>query len=153
MRRGAILTLAGVFAVAFGAAAAQQAPTVVEMYQSASCGCCSRWAEHVRQSGFSVRTTYLPDEEIPAFKARHGVPREVQSCHTALVEGYVIEGHVPAVDMRRVLVERPALRGLATPGMPRGSPGMEVWGAKPQPYDVMAFDEQGRTSVFARRGR
>jgi hypothetical protein len=153
MTRSAIITLSGVLAIALAAAAAPQPPEVVDVYQSATCGCCSRWAEHLRQSGFSVRTTVLPDHEIPAFKVRHGVPPQVQSCHTAIVGDYVIEGHVPAIDIRRVLIEQPALHGLATPGMPRGAPGMEVWGAKPQPYSVMAFDKDGGTWIFARRGR
>jgi hypothetical protein len=86
-------------------------------------------------------------------KAKHGVPRQAQSCHTALVSGYVIEGHVPAADVQRLLKERPAIAGLALPGMPVGSPGMEVPGVKAQPYEVLAFDKMGRTSVFATHGR
>jgi hypothetical protein len=152
MKRGVILAIAGVLVSSLGAAGAQQTATVVEVYKSPTCRCCSRWIEHVRQSGFIVRTTDVSDAELPAFKARHGVPRQAQSCHTALVGGYVIEGHVPAVDMRRVLAERPALRGLAAVGMPRGAPGMEVWGAKPQPYSVTAFDKRGKTWVYATHG-
>jgi hypothetical protein len=88
-------------------------------------------------------------EDITKLKASHGVPRQVQSCHTALVDGYVIEGHVPAADVQRLLKERPAVAGIAVPGMPIGSPGMEVEGRKPDPYDVVTFDKQGQTKVFA----
>ena len=152
MTRGVILTIAGLLLGSFSAAGAPQTATVVEVYKSPTCRCCSKWVEHMRQSGFTVRATDMPDAELPSFKARHGVPSQAQSCHTALVGGYVIEGHVPAVDVRRILSERPSLRGLAAVGMPRGSPGMEVWGAKPQRYSVTAFDKQGKTWTFATHG-
>jgi hypothetical protein len=90
---------------------------------------------------------------IADVKARHRVPRQVQSCHTALVNGYVLEGHVPAADVQRLLKERPGIAGLAVAGMPIGSPGMEVEGAKAQPYNVVAFDKEGTTHVFASHGR
>jgi hypothetical protein len=106
---------------------------------------------HLRQHGFTVNATDVPD--IAAVKAARGVPREVQSCHTAVVDGYVIEGHVPAEDVQRLLKERPAIVGLAVPGMPIGSPGMEVEGVAPQPFNVMAFDKEGRSYVFASHGR
>ena len=80
---------------------------------------------------------------------RYGVPPDLQGCHTAIVDGYVIEGHVPAADIDRLLAERPQIAGLAVPGMPVGSPGMEVEGLEPQPYDVIAFDKQGKTSIYA----
>lgn len=102
---------------------------------------------HLRQHGFTVRTTDV--EDIAAVKAARGVPRELQSCHTAVVEGYVIEGHVPAADVQRLLKERPAVLGLAVPGMPIGSPGMEVEGAASQRYNVMAFDKEGQSRLFA----
>jgi hypothetical protein len=86
---------------------------------------------------------------MTAIKTKHGVPRQARSCHTALVGGYVVEGHVPAEDVRRLLKQRPAVAGIAVPGMPIGSPGMEVAGMKPQPYDVLAFTKSGETSVFA----
>jgi len=97
-----------------------------------------------------VRTTETPN--LAEFNASHGVPNGVQSCHTALVGGYVVEGHVPASDIQRLLRERPAVAGLAVPGMPIGSPGMEVPGRPAQPYDVLAFDEDGTTRVFAKHG-
>lgn len=120
---------------------------VIDVYKDPTCGCCSKWVEHLQDQGFTVRTTDTRD--LAAFKASHGVPSQVRSCHTALVDGYVIEGHVPSSDVKRLLSGRPPIAGLAVPGMPIGSPGMEVSGAKAQPYDVMAFDKDGSTRVFA----
>ncbi|MBI4486269.1 MAG: DUF411 domain-containing protein [Acidobacteria bacterium] len=133
-----------------GTAVPQSLP-LVEVYKSPTCGCCSKWVEHLRQNGFPVKTTLLNDAQLAAFKTEHGVPPQVQSCHTALVDRYVIEGHVPAVDIRRLLKERPAVAGLAVAGMQRGSPGMEVFGAPLQNYSVLAFDKKGTVSVFATR--
>ena len=124
---------------------------VVDVYKSPTCGCCSKWVDHMREEGFEVRTT--DTSELADFKASHGVPRQMESCHTALVGGYVVEGHVPASDIQRLLRERPGIRGVAVPGMPIGSPGMEIPGTKAQPYDVIAFDKTGRTEVFASHGR
>jgi hypothetical protein len=124
---------------------------VVDVYKSLTCGCCSKWVDHRREEGFEVRTTDTSD--LADFKASHGVPREVESCHTALVGGYVVEGHVPASDIQRLLREHPGIRGVAVPGMPIGSPGMEIPGTKAQPYDVIAFDRAARTDVFASHGR
>ncbi len=145
--------LAVAVAAATGSVAAyatQQKPAapVVEVYKSASCGCCSMWIEHLRTSGFDVRTNNV--EDIDAVKGAYRVPKQLSSCHTATVGGYVVEGHVPAWDVRRVLKERPAFVGIAVPGMPAGSPGMETPGAKPQPFNVMSFDKAGSTQVFAR---
>ena len=150
MRRGVMLVVMTALLGAGGASAAPQAPAVVEVFKSPTCRCCVKWIEHMRQSGFTVRSTDVPDAELPALKARHGVGSQVRSCHTAVVGSYVVEGHVPAVDVRRLLAERPAgVRGLSAVGMPRGAPGMEVWGAPPQRYSVTAFDAQGRTWLFA----
>lgn len=129
----------------------RSARPVVDVYKDATCGCCSKWVEHLREQGFEVRTT--DTRELAAFKASHGVPRQMESCHTALVAGYVVEGHVPAADVRRLLEERPAITGLAVPGMPTGSPGMEVAGGRTEAYDVVAFDRDGSTRVFAKHGR
>ena len=120
---------------------------VVDVYKNPTCTCCSKWVEHLEAHGFTVRTTISGD--LTALKVSHGVPPQVQSCHTALVDGYVVEGHVPASDVRRLLDERPAIAGLGVPGMPAGSPGMEVAGGRVQPYDVMAFEKDGSTQVFA----
>ena len=106
---------------------------------------------HLRENGFNVHVTDTGNLE--QLKTKYRVPALVQSCHTAIVEGYVVEGHVPAADVRRMLDQRPPIAGLAVAGMPVGAPGMEVEGAKPQPYNVMAFDKQGATRVFASYGR
>jgi hypothetical protein len=124
----------------------EHALPAVDVYKSRTCGCCSKWVEHLREHGFSVRTT--DTEELASVKASHGVPRHVHSCHTAVVDGYVIEGHVPAADVQRLLRERPAMTGLAVAGMPVGSPGMEVADGRTEPYDVLAFDRSGTTRVF-----
>ena len=104
---------------------------------------------HLQDNGYTVEIRNVDLTNLAAIKAEHGVPRELQGCHTATVDGYVIEGHVPADLMARLLAERPDLAGLAVPGMPVGSPGMV--GPNPQPYNVMAFDSQGRAAVYAER--
>ena len=104
---------------------------------------------HLQAKGFNVKTNSVTDNQLNEIKAKYGVPRSLQSCHTALVEGYVIEGHVPADLIYRLLKEKPAVIGLAVPGMPEGSPGME--GANPEPYDVLAFDRNGGVRLYARR--
>ena len=121
--------------------------TTIQVYKTPTCGCCSKWIDHLRDAGFDVEATDLPD--LTALKIENGVTRALSSCHTAMVEGYVVEGHVPAEDIRRMLDERPAIAGLAVPGMPMGSPGME----HPDPrrheaYDVVAFGANG-TTVYA----
>ena len=144
-------TLAAVAAVAAvsvaGATFAQKPAPTVQVYKSPTCGCCANWVKHLQQHGFTTRVTETDD--VASIKTQRGVPARVQSCHTAVVDGYVLEGHVPAADVQRLLKERPAVAGLAVPGMPIGSPGMEVPGPKPQAYDVVAFDKQGQTRVFA----
>lgn len=124
----------------------------VQVYKDPNCGCCVNWVEHLRKAGFTVAVTNSDD--MAAVKDTHTVPRQARSCHTAIVNGYVVEGHVPAADVQRLLKERPAgVVGLAVPGMPVGSPGMEVAGGRVQAFDVLAFDKDGRTSVFASHGR
>jgi hypothetical protein len=120
---------------------------VMEVYKSPTCGCCSKWVEHVRQHGFTARVTDLTDQALDTLKKKHGVPRTAQSCHTALVGGYAIEGHVPAAEVKRLLKEKPAVAGIAVAGMPLGSPGMEVPG-RSQPYNVITFDKKGDSRVF-----
>jgi hypothetical protein len=104
---------------------------------------------HLRANGFSIKSEHLDD--LRPIKAKHGVPAALESCHTALVGGYVVEGHVPADLVHRLLRERPSVAGLAVPGMPVGSPGMEVPGQAPARYDVFSFDRDGKRAVFARR--
>jgi hypothetical protein len=115
------------------------------VYKSPSCGCCVRWIDHLEENGFSVVPRDVPDTR--PVKQKLGVPVRLGACHTGLVEGYVIEGHVPATDVARLLRERPPVLGLAVPGMPIGSPGME--GPRPEPYSVFSFDASGRTEVFS----
>jgi hypothetical protein len=124
-----------------------QKGTAIQVYKDPTCGCCALWVEHLRKAGFSA--TVMDVGDMTAIKDKHGVPGQARSCHTAIVDGYVLEGHVPSEDVQRLLKQRPAVVGLAVPGMPIGSPGMEVAGMKPRPYDVLAFDKSGQTTVFA----
>jgi len=119
--------------------------TEVLVYKSPTCSCCNQWIGYLKDNGFRVKTENVAD--LSQLKATHGVTPQLASCHTALVEGYVVEGHVPAGDIRRLLAERPKVKGLAVPGMPAGSPGME--GSRKAAYDTLSFDSQGRTAVFA----
>ena len=130
-----------------GIVVAQKPAPVVQVYKSPTCGCCANWVTHLQKAGFTTRVTETDD--VASIKAQRGVPARAQSCHTAVVDGYVLEGHVPAADVQRLLRERPAVAGLAVPGMPIGSPGMEVPGQRPQAYDVLAFDKQGQMRVYA----
>jgi len=127
-------------------AQAAQAGPVVSVVKSPSCGCCNDWVAHLRRSGFQVRITDVAD--VTPWARRLGVPDDLRSCHTASVGGYAIEGHVPAADIRRLLARRPAAAGLAVPGMPMGSPGMEH-GAMRQRYQTILFTRAGRRTVFA----
>src|SRR5262245_55382030 len=121
-------------------------PTLaVTVHRDPSCDCCSAWIEHLQQAGFAAKVVETRD--VDAVKRRLGVPAELASCHTAEVQGYVVEGHVPAPAIRRLLAERPQAVGLAVPGMPIGSPGME--GGAPETYEVVLFGPQGRRT-FAR---
>ena len=123
-------------------------PPVV-VYKLASCGCCQSWAEHMQAAGFPVETRDTQD--LDAIKAEVGVPFGQGSCHTAKVGDYFVEGHVPADDVKRLLAERPDALGLAVPGMPIGSPGMEQGDAR-EPYDVLLVAKDGSTAVFAHHG-
>ncbi len=142
-RRSVLGILLAGLALSLGAGA-QGAP-LIEVYKSPSCGCCGDWIKHLRANGFEVRAHDVPDAS--PYRARFGVPERLGSCHTATVAGYAIEGHVPANDIKRLLAARPKAAGLAVPGMPAGSPGME--GPKSDPYDVLLFDATGRTQIFA----
>ena len=147
-RRGFVAALAAPIAAAPVAGAASLPKLTVA--KDPSCGCCAAWAEHVRAAGFPVET--VETSELSRVKARHGVPANLAACHTAEVDGYVIEGHVPAGAIKRLLAERPRVKGLAVPGMPVGSPGMEVAGAEPESYDVIAFGPNGQTRFARFRG-
>ena len=104
---------------------------------------------HLEKNGFKVEKKVLFGKSFTEFKQKHGVPEQLYACHTAVVQGYLIEGHVPADLIHKLLKERPPVLGLAVPGMPVGSPGME--GGKPEPYEVLTFDKNGRTTVYATR--
>ena len=131
--------------IALSAPALAGADDVV-MHKDPNCGCCGKWAEHMRAAGFTVKE--VATERMDLVKEDAGVPQALGSCHTARVGGYVVEGHVPAADVRRMLTEKPAIAGISAPGMPMGSPGME--GPYPADrYDVVSFDAQGRTAVYA----
>ncbi len=126
-----------------------RAQVLVQMtaYKSPTCGCCAKWVEHVRKAGFAVTVKDVPN--VGEVKLANGVPPELASCHTALVGGYVIEGHVPADVVQRLLKEKPAVAGIAVAGMPMGSPGME--GSYADRYDVVAFEKSGKQRVYTSR--
>lgn len=129
------------------AAPVEEAPkkTLITVFKSPTCGCCEKWADHLRHSGFQVDTQNMSN--MQQVKNMSGVKPELASCHTAVVNGYIIEGHVPAEDIQRLLAEKPDVIGLSAPGMPMGSPGME--GPRQDAYQVLTFDKDGNTAVFA----
>ena len=124
--------------------AAAKEPTIT-VYKDASCGCCKSWIEHLVKHGYRVDAKDSPD--MTEIKRTLGVPERLDACHTAVVNGYLIEGHVPAADIARLLKTKPKVAGLAVPGMPMGSPGME--GPRTQHYEVLSFDKAGKTKIFA----
>lgn len=128
-------------------AATARSGVAMTVFRDPSCGCCESWAEIARNAGYDVKLVDRPD--MPAIKRQHGVPDELASCHTALVAGFVIEGHVPLSDVDHLLDKRPdGVRGLAVAGMPRGSPGMEMPDGSKDPFQVLAFDAAGKSSLF-----
>ena len=149
LRRAAAVACAVLALAASVALLGGQAPALptVTVYKSPTCGCCGKWIDHVKAAGFTVVAHDM--EDLSAVRGRYGVPFRLGSCHTARVGGYVIEGHVPADLIQKLLADRPALVGLAVPGMVTGSPGMD--GPNPVPYDVVAWDRSGKTTVYARR--
>ena len=121
-------------------------PTIL-VYKTATCGCCTGWVAHLEASGFTVDARDINATELMVTKRDGGVPAQMSSCHTAIIDGYVVEGHVPADQIRRLLAERPDVAGIAAPGMPVGSPGME--GRNAQPYQVLSFTHDGEAAVYA----
>src|ERR1044072_2999227 len=148
-RRQALLGLFALPAVARVATAAAAAPTIV-VNKTPTCGCCGLWVKHLQAAGFAVQVHDL--ENLSPIKERVGVPFGMGSCHTGEVGGYFVEGHVPAEDIKRLLRERPKAKGLTVPGMPMGSPGMEVPSGQVQPYDVFLVAKDGSTSIYAHHG-
>lgn len=146
MQRRTVLT--AFFAMALGAGmtgGVLAATPVIDVYKSATCGCCEAWVKHLRDGGFTVRAHDVP--EPGAYRAKFGVPDALGSCHTGIVDGYALEGHVPVTDIKRLLAEKPKARGLAVPGMPLGSPGMEVPG-RSDAYDVLLIGTDGGHTVY-----
>jgi len=129
------------------AAATQTAAEKLTVYRSRTCGCCGKWVQHMRDNGFEVTEHIV--ERIENAPNRDRVPQKLQSCHVATVRNYVVEGHVPADVVKEMLQKRPQIEGIAVPGMPAGSPGMES--PTPEPYEVIAFTKQGKSWVFAKR--
>lgn len=119
----------------------------VTVFKNPTCGCCAKWVDHLEENGFDVET--IDTNDGATIKSRYGVPDDLSSCHTALVNGYVVEGHVPAEEIMRMLSEEAEVAGLAVPGMPMGSPGME--GNRVDSYDIIAFQKDGSRSVYASR--
>lgn len=154
LRLFVLLTLLGaavVFALALWSAHRPGlGPDTVVVYKSASCSCCAKWVTHLEQAGFEVQVRNT--SELSERKDSLGVPKNLRSCHTAVVGGYVIEGHVPASDIRRLLAEKPQARGIVVPGMPVGSPGME-YGDLHASYATLLFQADGQSSVFAQHGQ
>jgi hypothetical protein len=143
--RGA--TLAAAAAAVPDLLSAQAAQPAMVVYKDPNCGCCKLWVDHVKAAGFAV--SVRDSSDVVSVKKRQGVPARLYSCHTAIVGGYVVEGHVPADLVQKLLKEKPKVVGLAVPGMPAGSPGMEQ-GSK-EPYEILTFDAGGKTTVYAKR--
>ena len=127
-----------------GSARASADLPVVTVHKASNCGCCGAWVEHMAGAGFPVEV--VNDRDLGAVKATHHVPRTLYACHTATVDGYTVEGHVPADDVKRMLVERPAVAGIGVGGMPKGAPGMP---GMPTGYDIRSFTEAGPAAVWA----
>lgn len=140
-----LLTLSGLVYLAGPSNAAAAGTGEITVYKSPTCGCCGNWIKHLRDAGFKVKA--INSNNLASLKQAAGVAPALQSCHTAFVDNYVIEGHVPASDIQRMLREKPDIAGLAVPGMVMGSPGME--GNQTRHYSVVAFDKNGKTTVYA----
>jgi hypothetical protein len=151
-RRDACLLLSSAaFVVLTNAAyAAAPKPARIMVHKNESCGCCKLWVQHLLDAGFEVRVQDV--DNLGPIKERVGIPPTMGSCHTGEVEGYFVEGHVPAADIRRLLREKPKARGLTVPGMPAGSPGMEVPSGKVDRYEVLLIAKDGTSSVYSRHG-
>lgn len=147
-RRSWLLAAAGALLLPAGRADAQRRDALVQVWKAATCGCCHVWMDHMKAQGFRVEAF---DVGNTAIRARLGIADKLGSCHTALVDGYALEGHVPAREVRRLLRERPQAIGLVVPGMPIGSPGMDTGGyeGRMEPYDVLLLARDGSTSVYA----
>ena len=130
-------------------AATGDAPAI-EVWKSPTCGCCGKWVEHLEANGFAVTAKNTSPAMLDRIKRQAGIEEKLASCHTGLIEGYTVEGHVPAADIKRLLEERPDAIGLTVPDMPIGSPGMEAANGKTEPYDVLLVKKDGSVELFAR---
>lgn len=146
MQRRTLLQVAILGALAPMAALAANDKRQIMVYKTPSCGCCHEWVAHLEKNGFAVTTQDVPDTS--PYRDRYGVPRALASCHTGVIDGYALEGHVPAAEIKRLIAEKPKARGLAVPGMPVGSPGMEVEGHGRDAFDVVLFDDAGGRRVY-----
>ncbi len=144
-RRNTLAAIAGLILAAISSPSQSTRP-LVTVFKLSTCACCNKWVEHLKANGFEVKVQQVNDTSL--YEQQYHVPRTMTSCHTAVVDGYTIEGHVPAAEIKRLLNERPKAVGLSVPGMPVGSPGME--GARVDAYSVLLFDESGHSSVYAR---
>jgi hypothetical protein len=125
-------------------------PAKLVVYKTETCGCCGKWVDHMKQAGFDVEVHDMSQQQLTGVKTEKGITHELASCHTAEIGGYVVEGHVPAEDLKRLLAEKPeGVAGIAVPGMPVGSPGMEDPSRPADEYDVVTFTSSGETEVFA----
>lgn len=138
--------LAGVTLPLLPAGVVAAAKPQITMYKTPGCGCCKDWIAHLEQNGFAVVAHDVPG--TGPYRERYGVPRALASCHTAVIDGYAIEGHVPAEEIKRLIAEKPKARGLSVPGMPVGSPGMELDGERRDAFDVVLFDDAGGRQVY-----
>ncbi len=139
------LIRAAVAALLAGPVLANAAAPVIDVYKSAYCGCCGDWVKHLESNGFTVKTHNVANPSD--YREKHGIPTNLGSCHTGVVDGYAVEGHVPAADIKRLIAEKPKAKGITAPGMPMGSPGMD--GPRKDPYDVLLVEGNGRTRVFS----
>ena len=148
---GAIILTGGVGAGIYTTINPSQADTLapkalqITSYRSPTCGCCAGWVEHLKQQGFTVKDNVT--EDLESIKTENNVPQNLMACHTAVINGYVVEGHIPATDIKRLLREQPDVAGIAVPGMPIGSPGMEA-GNRKEPYTVFTFTEEDKQEVY-----
>lgn len=149
MHRRFVISLAlGSLATAAFARSPEPEQSQLTVYKSSSCGCCSAWVDHLLSAGLSAETIDVDHYELQAVKVRMAIAPELSSCHTAILDGYFIEGHVPADDIKRLIAERPDALGLTVPGMPIGSPGMEM-GEEREPFDTLLVLKDGSTEIFA----
>ncbi|MGB3401219.1 MAG: DUF411 domain-containing protein [Microcoleaceae cyanobacterium] len=119
----------------------------ITVYRTPTCGCCKGWVEHIQQNNFTVTDIVQPEAEIQAIRQKHNLPQQLASCHTAEINGYLVEGHVPVEDVKRLIAQKPNLAGIAVPGMPIGTPGMEM-GNRKESFDVVGFKPDSQTKVF-----